>query len=254
MKNLKYAVSLTIAAALLVVNARADDAKALNPYFVILSRATAVELPAKAAELVSKADAKQRIQTTLDVVRAAVPLSPASAPSIVGSIAESSPEMAATAAATAVSLMPDLSAAIARAAAVAAPGKAGQIVEAMCRVVPEDYKEIAIAVADVVPGAGKEIYAAISTAIPALKDSLKQILAGYNGNIPSVPVVIESLKPIQVATALTPTLLPQSTFSSPSLAPPVVKPPYVPLPVSINNINPGSGGQVPVGGRNYASP
>jgi len=254
MKTLNYTMFFIMAAAVVTaLNAGADESKATNPYFAVLSKVTAIELPAKSAELVSRSSVGQRQQTTVEVVAASVPLNPAAAPAIVGSIAQSSPEMAAIAAATAVSLVPDQVTVIARVAAAAAPSKAGQIVEAMCRVLPADYQKIADAVAEVVPGAGRQIFTAVATAIPALKDSINQVLAGYKGNIPSVAIVLEQVPNQGVATT-TPVLLSQSTYNPPSLAPPVVGPPYVPIPVNITNINPGSGGEVPPGGRNYASP
>jgi hypothetical protein len=253
MKVLKYTVFLAMAAVIAVASiARAGETITVNPYFAILSEATAAELPAKSADLVSKADAKQRQRATVDVVSAAVSLNPAAAPAIIGSIAQASPDMAAIAAATAVGLVPDQAAIIAHAAAAAAPTKAGKIVEAICRLLPKDYQQIADAVAEVVPGAGKEILTAISAAIPTMKASLNQVLAGYNGNVPSVSSVLDQVK--SSALVATTTSLTYSPLGSPLLAPPTVGPPYVPSPTGHTNLNPGSGGQVPTGGRNYAAP
>ncbi len=260
MKTPTYTKFFAMAAALVTaVNVSAGDSTGPNPYFVVLSGTTAAELPAKSAELVSKADSKQRQQTTIDVVNAAVPLNPAAAPAIVGSIAQSAPDMAAIAAATAVGLVPNHAAAIARAAAAAAPQQAGRIVEAICRVLPAAYAEVAEAVADVVPGAGKEILAAIPTAIPTLNDTFNKVLASYNGNVPSVSaVLIQVQSSVPVATAAQ---LSQSTFaSSQALDGPTPGPPFTPTPgppfggppPSHQNLDPGSGGQVV--GRNYAAP
>jgi len=263
MKTLKYPLLFIIAGAL-AFNVGAGENTAPNPFFAVLNSATPVELPAKAAELVAKANSKQLQQTTIDVVRAAVPLNPAAAPAIVGSIAQSSPEAAAIAAATAVTLVPDEATAVARAAAAAAPTKAGQIVEAMCRVLPTEYQKIADAVAEVVPGANKEILTAISTAIPVLTGPINQTVAGYNGNVPSVSSVldqVQSQSPTTVALSQstlnspsTSTPLPQSTLNSPKIAPPTFGAPYVPHTGGGQNVDPGSGGEVPTGGRGYASP
>ena len=253
MKTLKYTMPFLAAIVLaMAVKVSAGENNGATPFFASLSAATAAELPAKAAELVSQANAKNLKQTTIDVVKAAVGLNPAAAPAIVGSIAQSSPAMAATAVAAAVSVVPDQVVAIARAAAAAAPAKAGQIVGAVCRELPASYQAVAEAVAEVVPGASREILTAISAAIPTLKDSLNKVLASYNGNIPSVSSVLAQVKPgVEVATAAP---LPPSTFNTPSLAPPTVTPPYVPTPGFHGNIDPGSGGKVPTGGRNYAAP
>jgi hypothetical protein len=245
-----FAVAAALATA---VNVSAGESTANNPYFVVLTTPTATELATKSADLVLKVDSKQRQQTTIDVVKAAVPLNPAAAPAIVGSIARSVPEMAAIAAATAVSLAPDEAAAIAHAAAVAAPSKAGKIVESMCHALPAAYQQIADAVADVVPGAGREILTAVSTAVPTLKDSLNKVLASYGGNVPSVSTVLNQVQStVPLASAAQ---SPPSSLDSPALAAPTVGTPYVPTPVVHTTKNPRlDGGVVPPGNRNYASP
>src|ERR1035437_1229922 len=117
MKLLKFTVCLTAAVALaLAVKVSAGETSGANPFLGNLSTATAAELPAKAAELVAKAEVKKLKQTTVDVVKAAVGLNPAAAPAIVGSIAQASPDMAGTAAASSVVLVPNQAVAIARAA------------------------------------------------------------------------------------------------------------------------------------------
>ena len=241
------------------VKVSAGENNGANPFFASLSAATAAELPAKAAGLVSQADPKNLKQTTMDVVKVAVGLKPAAAPAIVESIAQSSPAMVVIAAATAVSLVPDQAAIIARAAAVAVPTKAGQIVEAICRVVPGAYQKVATAVAEVVPDAGREILTAVSTAIPTLKDSINTVLASYNGNVPSVSSVLAKVTPsIEVARtvpqATTAPQLSQPTFNTPSLAPPTFGPGFTASSPLNLGINPGNSSQVPTGSRGYASP
>lgn len=226
-----------------------------NPFLTSLSAATAAEMPAKAAELVSKADAKNLKKTTIDVVRAAVGLNPAAAPLIVGSIAQTTPTMAATAVATAVSLVPNQVVALTRAAAAAAPSKAGEIVAAACRELPAKYKEVAEAVAEVVPGAGKEILTAISTSIPALQDSINKILASSKGSVPSMTIMLNEIRPSAEVPMSLAALPQQGTVVSPTLAPPIINPPYVPPPTSHTNLDAGSGGIVPTNGRNsYVEP
>ena len=250
MKNnvacLGLAMALTIA-----MNAGAADGKTTNPCFAVLSQATQVELPVKAAELISKATAKQRPQTTLDTVKAAVALNPAAAPAIIGSIAQAVPEMAPVAAATAASLVPDQAAVIARVAAAAAPAQAGQIVQAICRVLPKRYKEVANAVAEVVPSQKKEILTAVSTAIPALKAPLAKVLATYGAdNAPAVGTVLDQVQPgVDLAATTSPSL---NTQNSPELSGPSYGPPYVSTPPTHQNLDPGSGTSVPSGGRDYS--
>ena len=229
-------LSLMMAVALVAtMKLQAGDTPAANPYFGKLSAISPAELPAKSAELVSQADSKTRLQTTVDVVKAAVGLNPAAAAAIVGTIAKSTPEMASVAAATAVALVPNQAIVIARAAAAAAPSQAGKIVEAVCRVVPNAYKAVANAVAGVAPGAGKAILAGVSAAIPALQESIAKALTGNNGGTPSVSVVLD-----QVSASIS--------------AAPHTGPPYIAIPPSPPNLDPGNGGEVVTGGRKYNTP
>jgi hypothetical protein len=108
---------------------------------------------------------------------------------------------------------------------------------------------VAAAVAQVVPDAGQEILAGVAAAIPALKTPINMVLLANKAGSPSVSTVLD-----------------QTTVSSgkfadsspvaftPLSVTPVVKAPYVPLPGTSGNINPGTGGAVPTGGRDYATP
>lgn len=247
MRTIKYAAFLALACIVSAsVGAKAGETPKANPFIGVLSATTSAELPGKAADLVSQAAAKDRQQTTIDVVNAAVSLNPAAARAIVGTIAHASPEMAATAAAAAVVLLPDQSVMIASVAAAAAPGQAGKIVEAVCRVVPQDYQKIADAVAEIVPGAAKEILMGVATAVPALKDSISQALVVNDGSTPSVDKVLAQAAPTGKGLSGSP-WTPQ-----PELSHGTIIPPYVSEGTPVD-VSPGSGGQVPSGGRNYSS-
>jgi hypothetical protein len=240
MLGLVMAVALVATAKLL-----AGDTPAANPFFGTLSTVNPAELPAKSAELVLHADAKNRLETAANVVKAAVGLNPAAAAAIVGTIAQSAPEAASVAAATAAALVPDQAAAIARAAAAAAPSQAGKIVEAVSRVVPSAFKAVANAVAGVAPGEGKAILTGLSAAIPSLQEPIAKIVAGSNGGNPSVSDVLPLL-PVPITTGLKgPLAITPAGGHGPPYVPPVNNPP---------NLNPGNGGQVPTGGRNYDGP
>ena len=125
MKTLKTLSFVTAVALVATLKLCAADLPVANPFFGTLSTVGPAELPAKAAELVSQADSKNRLETTANVVKAAVGLNPAAAAAIVGTISQSTPEVASIAAATAVALVPEQAIAIARAAAAAAPSQAG---------------------------------------------------------------------------------------------------------------------------------
>jgi hypothetical protein len=239
--GLMMAVALVATAKLL-----AGDTPAANPFFGTLSTVNPAELPAKSAELVLQADAKNRLETAANVVKAAVGLNPAAAAVIVGTIAHAAPEAASVAAATAAALLPDQAAAIARAAAVAAPSAAGKIVEAVCRVVPSAFKAVANAVAGVAPGEGRAILAGLSSAIPSLKEPIARILAGSSVGSPSIPDSMPLLSSVPAPGGL----------NTPLPVTPAVHtaPPYVPPPPPLGNTTPGNGGQVQTGGRNYDGP
>ena len=231
------------AALVATVELRAGETPPANPFFATLSAVSPAELPAKSAALVSQASSKVRLETTANVVKAAVGLNPAAAPAIVGTIAKSMPEMASVAAATAVALVPDQAIAIAHAAAAAAPSEAGKIVESVCRVVPNAYRAVASAVAGVAPGMGKAILAGISAAIPSLQEPISKVLTSNNSVNPSVTDVLAQVSQMaSTGSAATP-------ISAPHFGPP-----YVAVPPSPINLQPGNGGQVQTGGRNYAPP
>jgi hypothetical protein len=199
MKNLNWTTSLMVATLFAAaINLRADEKQGANPFSGVLSMATRVEMPAKAAELISHADAKIQKQTTVDVVKAAVGLNPAGAPVVVGSIAQSTPGMAATAAATAAVLVPDQVVDIARSAVAAAPAFAGQIVEWVCRTLPTSYKKVAVAVAEIAPGSARQILAGVCAAIPTLSNSISQVLAANPNNILSVGDVLSQVSTAEV--------------------------------------------------------
>jgi len=266
---LPLAVALTMAT---VVNAA--DKTATQQVLSILSSASSAELPAKAAELVALADAKSLKQTTIDVVKTAVGLNPAAAPAIVGAIAHAVPNAAAVASAQAAALVPNQVVLIAKAAAAAAPAQAAAIVEAICRVLPADYQKVAEAVAAVVPGAAKDILVAIETAIPQLKVSIDQIVADYQGNLPSLSMVLSqvsqsvasattlaaaagTLGPSGLASVTPIAIKPTPTGTSSGSTPrgPSTGAPYVPITTTPIVITPGSGGQEPPnGGRGYSAP
>ncbi len=251
MKSLKNAACITISLTLaLASQATAADTLVPNPALVTLTKATVAELPAKAAELVAQASAKNLKQATVDAVKAAVGLNPAAAPAIVGSVAQSKPAAASIAAATAAALVPNQAANIARAAAAAAPDQAGAIVEAVCRVLPSAYQEIATAVAETVPSAGKQILAGLAAALPQLKGLIDQSVASFEGKNFTVSAVLS-----QVARSEGSAGIAALTTTAPALASrvavgaPVVTPSTTPL------VQPPSGGQTPPrGGRGYSAP
>jgi hypothetical protein len=226
-----------------IASAGASENSTTNPFFVVLQATPSAELAAKAADLVLKATPKQRTETTINVVKAAVPLNPASTPIIVGSIATAVPEMAAIAARTAVGVVPENAVAIARAAAAAAPSQAKEIVAAVCKICPGSYQKIVEAVAEVVPDANKEILSGLTQALPQLKSAVEQAIAKENGNVISVTAVLNEIP--ESVSSIAATVPIAFSPSQPIVSAPVFGPPYVPPTPTHTPVDPGSGGEVP---------
>jgi hypothetical protein len=258
---MKYITSVLLSVTFLVAsNCLAKDAPATNPFNQILTAVPAGELPAKAADLVVQAKARDRKATTINVVKAALSINPAAAPAIVGAIARAVPGMAAVAAGTAAAEQPKQASAIAKAAAAGAPAQAGAIVMAVCRAVPNEYQNIAIAVSQAVSGAGKEILKAVMSALPDMKPSIERVLAGYGGNVPSVAATLDQAAQTRAVSPTAPSSVALNPYSPsvmagvPMVRGPAVGPPYIPLTRTPTNVVSGTSGEVPGGGRNYASP
>src|SRR5579862_5525571 len=69
-----------------------DDVSRPNPYSATLQTVKAAELPAKAAEIVTRA--KGNKDAAIQVVKAAVQINPAAAPAVVGAISRANPDIA----------------------------------------------------------------------------------------------------------------------------------------------------------------
>lgn len=244
-KFMKRIISIVLSVGFAVAcNSFGKDAPKANLFKETLAVVPAAELPAKAADLVLQAKARARQNVTVNVVKAAVRINPPAAPVIVGAIARAVPEMASVAAGTAAAEQPKQASAIAKAAAAAAPSKAGEIVMAVCRAVPSAYQEIAVAVSQALPDASKEIVDGVGSGVPHLKRPIEKVMAGYSGNVPSVADTLYQAEKISQAQRSFPTVV----------RGPAVGPPYIPLSQTPTYVTPSTSGEVPTGGRNYASP
>jgi len=174
----------------------AADVPSVNELTETLSRGPWAELPVRVVGLVRHAKARDRKDMTIGAVKAALGLNPAAATAVVGSIARAAPAMAAVAAETAAAEQPKQAAEIALAAAAADHSAAAAIVIGVCRAVPAQYESVAVAVSQAVPGSVKEILQAVGTAEPDLKVPIDQVVAQYNGYLPSVALVLAEAAPI----------------------------------------------------------
>lgn len=221
---------------------------------------SAIEMPAKAAQIVSQAKAEDRDAAATSVVAAALDLRPASAVAVVGAIARQTPEAGAPAAVKAAILQPKSLSDIASAAAAAAPDKAPKIVEALCKAMPAKYAEIASAVAKAVPSASKEILAAVTTAVPALKPFVNRATSDLAKDS-SVALLMSRTEVLVAETAnasgkQSAQLLAGASYAE-VVGPPTQGPPFTQLP---EGVTPGSISRAathvvpPGGGRDYSTP
>lgn len=219
-----------------------------------LKNQPAMEMPAKAAQMVAEAKAEDRESTAACVVTAALDLRPASTLPVVGAIASRSPEAAAATAAKAAAMQPKKLAEIAAAAAAAAPSQAGQIVEALCKAAPAKYALIASSVSRAVPSASKEIVSAVKAAVPSVKPFVERA-AGDLAQDATVAAIMLRTELLQSSGSQTAQAKLASIPPGP-VGPPTVGEPYNPLPGGPELIyTPGSARPVPAGGdRDYSLP
>src|SRR5262245_38341608 len=117
---MKIKILLLVTATVVAANVFAGDEVAAPNYKIELSSVAVLEMPAKAATLVSKAPVKDRAVITAAVIKNVADLKVTALPATVGAIAKATPEMAATAAAAATSAQPKLAVDVAKAAAAMA--------------------------------------------------------------------------------------------------------------------------------------
>lgn len=194
---------------------------------------SAIEMPAKAAQMVSQAKAEDRDITTASVVAAALDVRPASAVAVVGAIGRQSPEAAAPAAVKAALLQPKNLSKIASAAAAAAPTQAPKIVEALCKAMPTKYAVIASAVAKAVPSASKEVMAAVTAAVPALKPFVNRATSDLAKDA-SIALLLSRAEVLVAETAKSAGQQPEQLLAGASydavVGPPTQGPPFTQLP------------------------
>jgi hypothetical protein len=104
------------------------------------------EMPAKAAELVSKAEKKDKQAVAVTAVRAAVQKHRAAGPLVISAISKAAPELAAAIAVAASELSKDQAPLLARAAAVSAPAQANEVIAAVSEAVPTQAPSVAATV------------------------------------------------------------------------------------------------------------
>jgi len=232
----------------------ASDVWRMRDVRVTLSDVPPAELPAKAAELIKSAKAKDRSTTIVKVVRAAIKLNPAAASAIAGAAAQSAPAMASIVAATAVNEQPRQAGAISRAAATAAPSQAGEIVIAACRTMPGAYRDIALCVAQAVPASIEEVLKGVAAVFPDLGPGIETALKASAGKPLSVAGVLDSARLALLALPDAPPIHPAPTGGGAADRTRLSRPPFIPLSGNPGQLKSSASGTGSEGGRNYATP
>ena len=204
-----------------------------------------LELPARAADLVKKAEPSERGAVTLHLIKTAGRVSPAVGVATVGAIAKAAPETAALAAGAAAQENPKQATAIAKAAAAGAPSQRTTIVLAVGQAAPSEYINIVSGVERVVPGESGEILEALASLFSERQDgsadaSRSAVLDRGAGQLNPKPLIVRNG--------------PSTSGGSPLLRPPRIAPPFVPFSGTLTNVASSSSTTVPRGGRNYAKP
>ena len=211
---MKIKTRLVLAAALAGFMASASagvDKQAVKDAF---AKAPGAEVPYIASKLVLKAKKADKLETAMEVLRAAVAKKPATCVAVVSFISSLVPEAAPEIAAEAVKLAPQFAKGIAHAAAKAAPAKAGEITVALVKVSKKTKHQ--------------SIYNTVVAAVPTLLTSINQaVLAGgandSKGTITTVNAPIAALKSDgsvdQSSTATFPTEAPDAVTAAPGVDP-----------------------------------
>jgi hypothetical protein len=133
MKTKKLTMMAAVIAAL-AISITSANALTYNQVQVIKKTVLSVpvpEMPAKAAEVVSKAEKKDRQATAVTAVRAIIDKHRTAAPEVISAVSKVAPDLAPAIAVAAAEVASEQSQAIAHAATVAAPGQAKEITVAM---------------------------------------------------------------------------------------------------------------------------
>jgi hypothetical protein len=212
-----------------------------------LTGLTAVQIPVKAADLLTKASLNDKQSVAVAAVKAAIKLNPSVTTEVVSSLATANPESAPAVAVAAVTLQHKQIGMITKSAAAAAPKQAVQIVSALIKEFPKDYGVITIAATEGAPSATREILAVVAKAVPAMKALVKN-----DSSSSDVAVLVNQA----VALDASGMSAPQPTLPVvPQLSGPVITSGgFQTFPGTPATFTPAEYVTVPSGGRHYGSP
>ena len=129
MKKLTTWAAMLVAVAALATTSHALTASQVQEIKNTVLSVPVPEMPAKAAELVTKAEKKDRQAVAITAIRAIVMKHRAAAPVVVAAVSKAAPELAPVVALEASKLAPDQKTYIVRSASIAAPTQARQVAQ-----------------------------------------------------------------------------------------------------------------------------
>jgi hypothetical protein len=227
----------------------------------------ALELPARAASVVTSAPKDERAEAAADAVRAGLAVNASSAPLLVGAISRANPDSAAFAAMTAAQAQPRQVGQITRAAVAAAPENSEAIVAAVGKAQPISFYFIGTAAAEAAPKSSEGILRGLSSASPALKTLIARAQTELaKAKVPTtVPAVLKRVAATLAALSkasqkpgeaiIAGELSSELTAKLPTLAlnDPTTGDPYTPYTVTPGEISTSQTFEA-TGGRDYATP
>ena len=213
-----------------------------------LTGLTAVQIPVKAADLLTQAALNEKQSVAVAAVKASIKLNPSVTTEVVSSLATANPESAPAVAVAAVTLQHKQIGMITKSAAAAAPKQAVQIVVALINEFPKDYGVITIAATEGAPASTREILAVVAKAVPAMNAVVQNSTSSSD-----VAVIVNQAVASDAAAMSAPQ---PNTPVAPQLSGPVITSggfggPFFGTPASFT---PAEYVPVPSGGRTYASP
>jgi len=229
-QNLLSAVAVSGA----LVSGQSVFANQTSDFANALAGASVMEMPAKAADLVSKSSPADKQNASVAAVKAAVGLTPSAAPAVVSAIARENPAAAAAVAVASATLQHNQIKLITKAAVAAAPSQVAKIVAAMIKEFPKDYSAIAIAASGAAPSASREILAVLAEYVPSLQAGIQLALAGVASGDVSVAAIINQASPL---TSNAPEVQ-QSVDPTPSLSAPSFGSPFTTVPGTVKTSTP----------------
>jgi hypothetical protein len=169
----KMKTSVVVAALLLAISsAQASDVRSAEKKVSVkveamqasLNGLSAVEIPAKASDIVKAASKESQLETAKAVLQQVLAKRPQMAVQMVASILKAAPETASGVTSMAISIVPQFADVIIRAAAISAPGFASEIAVASAQIFPDNKSDVVNVVSLAVPASADKVANAVANA------------------------------------------------------------------------------------------